>query len=303
MIFISTSLLNIISKCFIDLGHKTDHSSVKVIFKLSNFKRGKGIWKFNNSLLHNKEYINLIKTTIKDELDTFNNMDNKGFGWDYIKMRIRSDTTMFTGTKNKMQKIEIDRLENRLKILDQLYSNNPNDDYELEIKTIKTELEEFNNEKLMSSIFRSKCNWSEEGERNSKFFLNLEKHNYENKNITKLGIDNNEITDQKAINLAIKTYYENLYAENECNVQLLDDIIIDLPKLNEEDKNLTNGIITESEALKSLKALSNGKTPGIDGLTTDFYKFFWTDIKYFVLKSINFAFELGEMSKDKKGAS
>jgi hypothetical protein len=64
--------------------------------------------------------------------------------------------------------------------------------------------------------------------------------------------------------------------------------------------SLTNGLITEAEALKSLKSLSNGKTPGIDGLSTDFYKFFWSDIKYFVLKSINYAFTKGEMSKDQR---
>jgi exonuclease III len=300
MIFISSNLLNITKKCSIDLGHKTDHSSVKVTFQLSNFKRGKGIWKFNNSLLHDKNYINLIKTTIKDELEVFNNMENKGFGWDYVKMRIRSDTMMFSGTKNKLQKIEIDRLEIRLKILDQLYINNPTENYELEMNTIKTELEEINNEKLISSIFRSKCNWAEEGEKSSNFFLNLEKHNYENKNITKLTVDNNEVNEEKLINKAIKDFYENLYSDNECNLQLLDDIIIDLPQLNDKDKTLTNGTITEAEALKSLKALANGKTPGIDGLTTDFYKKIWTDIKHYVLKSINYAFEIGEMSKDQK---
>jgi hypothetical protein len=297
MIFISTNLLNLINKCYIDLGHKSDHSSVKVDFKLSNFKRGKGIWKFNNSLLHDKNYITLIKTTIKDELEAFNNMNDKGFGWDYIKMRIRSDTMMYTGTKNKLQKIHIDTLEKRLITLEQLFSDDPKDNYEIEINTIKNELEIYNTEKLMSSIFRSKCSWAEEGERNTKFFLNLEKHNFDNKNITKLKIDNTEINDEKSINKAIKTFYEELYSENECNVQLLDDVIIDLPQLSEEDKNLTNGIITEVEALKALKALSNGKTPGIDGLTTDFYKFFWSDIKFFVLNSINYAFELGETNR------
>ena len=35
--------------------------------KLSEFKRGKGIWKFNCSLLKDKEYLDLINKTIKDE--------------------------------------------------------------------------------------------------------------------------------------------------------------------------------------------------------------------------------------------
>jgi hypothetical protein len=207
---------------------------------------------------------------------------------------------MFSGTKNKLEKLEILKLEKRLLNLEFLFGNDPKDEFENEINIIKSELEQFNQEKLMSSIFRSKCNWAEEGERSSKFFLNLEKHNYENKNITKLEINGKEVTNEKDINKAIKEYYEKLYAENDCNLQLLDDITIDLPKLSDEDKSLTNGAITEVEALKALKSLANGKTPGIDGLTTDFYKFFWSDIKYFVLNSVNYAFLAGEMSKDQK---
>ena len=36
---------------------------------------------------------------------------------------------------------------------------------------------------------------------------------------------------------------------------------------------------TEQEILNSLKCLKNNKAPGYDGLTTEFYKFFWIDIK------------------------
>jgi hypothetical protein len=42
-------------------------------------------------------------------------------------------------------------------------------------------------------MFRSKAKWVEEGEKNSKYFLNLEKNNYLNKMITTLNI-NGEIT-------------------------------------------------------------------------------------------------------------
>ena len=49
-----------------------------------------------------------------------------------------------------------------------------------------------------------------------------------------------------------------------------------LPKLNENQKSQCEGLMTESELLKSIKTFKNGKTPGTDGLTAEFYKFFWT---------------------------
>ena len=49
--------------------------------------------------------------------------------------------------------------------------------------------------------------------------------------------------------------------------------------------------ITESELLKSLKAVKNNKSPGTDGLTSEFYKFFWSDIKIFLLDSLQYALD------------
>ena len=63
----SRTLLDLITKCNISAGYRSDHSSIELILKLSEFKRGKGIWKFNCSLLKDKEYLDLINKTIKDE--------------------------------------------------------------------------------------------------------------------------------------------------------------------------------------------------------------------------------------------
>ena len=39
------------------------------------------------------------------------------------------------------------------------------------------------------------------------------------------------------------------------------------------------GIISETELLKALKSMSNDKCPGNDGITKEFFEFFWDDIK------------------------
>ncbi len=52
--------------------------------------------------------------------------------------------------------------------------------------------------------------------------------------------------------------------------------------------------------MSSLKELKNGKTPGTDGIPTEFYKFFWVNIKDLVLDSINHAFTAGQLSLEQK---
>ena len=58
--------------------------------------------------------------------------------------------------------------------------------------------------------------------------------------------------------------------------------------------------ISVLECGKSLQALKNNKSPGSDGFTTEFYKFFWPDIKHFVHNSFAAAFENGILSIDQR---
>jgi hypothetical protein len=181
-----------------------------------------------------------------------------------------------------------------------MYMDDPTDNTLQELESVKRELDEINKESLASTIFRSKCEWAEHGEKSSKYFLNLEKHNYVNKQITSLQVGNMTITNEKEIMVEIKNYYENLYSSNTTDHKKLEEILQDAPKLNNVQKEKTKGIITYDECLKALKSLSNGKTPGLDGITTDFYKFFWIDISTVVIESINYAFVKNEMSSDQR---
>ena len=46
--------------------------------------------------------------------------------------------------------------------------------------------------------------------------------------------------------------------------------------------------------------MKNGKTPGSDGLSVDFYKIFWNPIKELVFESFIYAYDLKKLSIDQK---
>ena len=71
-------------------------------------------------------------------------------------------------------------------------------------------------------------------------------------------------------------------------------------KLSDEQAQLLEGNISYKEALDALKNMKNDKSPGPDGFTNNFYKFFWNDIKHFFIRAINYNYELGEMSITQK---
>ena len=57
-----------------------------------------------------------------------------------------------------------------------------------------------------------------------------------------------------------------------------------------------SGHITLEEMTRYLKKTKNNVSPGCSGLTGDFYTFFGADIKHFVVRSVNYSFDIGSLS-------
>ena len=68
-------------------------------------------------------------------------------------------------------------------------------------------------------------------------------------------------------------------------------------QLTEEMASMTcEGEITLAECTKALSMMQNNKSPGSDGLTTEFYRAFWDIISTYVVNSFNYAFNTGNLS-------
>ena len=80
------------------------------------------------------------------------------------------------------------------------------------------------------------------------------------------------------------SFFEKLYATNKGKEEsqiLTTEFLekLDIPKLNKEQNELLDCELSVTELTIALKEMSNDKSPGLDGFTTNFYKFFWADIK------------------------
>ena len=72
------------------------------------------------------------------------------------------------------------------------------------------------------------------------------------------------------------------------------------PMLTDSMRETCEGQLTYFECFKVLSTFSNDKTPGNDGLTIEFYMFFWSEIGTVVVDSLNYAFFHGELSSSQK---
>ena len=42
--------------------------------------------------------------------------------------------------------------------------------------------------------------------------------------------------------------------------------------------------------------MKNDKTPGSDGYSAELFKFFWKDLQVFIVNSLNYGYDIGELS-------
>ena len=147
----------------------TDHSPIFItLSKLNEFTKGKGLWKFNNSLISNED--EKMKNHTYDILNFLNNENIKDDQviWEYLKYEIRKFTIQYSKRLAKTLREERECLERKLKILEQNSESNLNNN--TEYYECKTQLEVIYQIQVDGIRTRSKCMWYEFGEKSSKFF-------------------------------------------------------------------------------------------------------------------------------------
>ena len=288
---------------------------------LSKFERGKGLWKFNCSLLKEKGYLELVNSIIQEEkqkyaisvyaLDYLLNIPDNlvnftitdGEFLEMLLLRIRGESIKFASFQ-KRQTCELEnKLVNEIAFLEA--NQYPQDSDTLEDK--KKELEKIRDIAIQGTVIRSRAQWLNEGERPSKYFCSLEKYNYAEKTIRCVKLDSGKkITDQKDILKEVQHFYSKLFSAQN-NVSLdsddLESIIVkaNFRKLNHLESASLEGELKLEELSQVLLKMKNNKCPGVDGFPAEFFKVFWGKLKYFVLRALNFAYTVEPLLSDPVG--
>ena len=313
------SMLTYLRNCKIEPSYRSDHSMVILELVFNPFIRGKGLWKFNNSLLSDIDYVNIVKDKILDvkrqysalvyDLNNIGDIEdenlqltiNKQLFLETLLMELRGKTISYSSFKKKERDKREQVLLDEIDLLECSVNNESIEDLENK----KKELENIRKDKMKGKLVRSRVQWIEEGEKPTKYFCGLESKNFTSKIIPKVEKEGGIIvTNQFDILKEAKSFYENLYKNNNstCTVDDLNHSLnnLDFSKLTDDEKLNLEGEITIEEASWALKKMKNNKTPGSDGFSTEFFKIFWRDLKHFVVDSLNYGLQEGELSVTQK---
>lgn len=256
----------------------SDHSRVVLNLDFSENKRGKGYWKFNNTHLRDKNFVELINQKIqKFKYDVKNaNEQALDIQWENLKKLLADTAKKFSIQKAQEKSRLIERLENKIILLDKkLVEANSDQDKQKINKQIK-KMEEFlmdeHEEKVQAARFRSRAQYYLEGEKNTAYFFGLEKTRYNSKILNKIKReDGSIISDPKNVLREQKIFYERLYKKKPVGEWGYKNEDPNTPKLSESEKEIMDRDLSDEELAGALMGMANSKTPGLDGLSADFY--------------------------------
>ena len=198
---------------------------------------------------------------LEELMSKYDDIVDKCLKWELIKYEIRKFTINYSCKLKKEENIELQTLHSKLNKLEQQLGNNPNHNISDEYYDCKSRIDTLEDKKAQGFIIRSKVEWLEKGERNTRFFHNLEKSNYNKKHIRKLELSKGEvITDSIEILNQTASFFEQLYKSKATefshgNDSFLIKDIKNVPKLNEMQKHICDSEITINECFKVLNII------------------------------------------------
>ena len=266
-----------------------------LLIKLENTPRGPGYWKFNTSLLRDKDYCQKMN----ELLDIQMSLSWKTFKekWELIKLATKGLTIQYSSRKKKAKNNELLALNRKLRQIQNWLLNLPvtviDSEVEQKIK-IQKDIDNILQEKASGAVIHSRAKFEFQGDRPTKYFIALEKRNYRKKTMYRLQKDNGKIiTDPKAILREQLDFYQKLYTtRGKVNLSYLKDL--EVPKISKKLQDKLDAPITEAELAQAVLKLPNNKCPSTDGLPIDWYKIFWKKISPLMINLYNEIIDTGE---------
>lgn len=118
--------------------------------------------------------------------------------------------------------------------------------------------------------------------------------------ITEHGI----ITNANEILTEEREFYSNLYQNKSAKKNTYEDCVFlknkHITRVSSKLAAECDAPLTMEECYTALMSMANNKSPGSDGFSVEFYKFFWDDIKDLVFESFQYAFITKRMSIEQR---
>lgn len=268
----------LVKQCHIGTRSLSDHATVMLKISL-NLKRGKNLWRMNNSLLQDLPFKEKINKCLKDYYEVNDTGEvNKIMVWEGAKAVLRGEIIAYASAKKRRQEQLRNELEIRVKVLEDKHKLNPNNELMIQLKKKRSELDKLRTEEIERTLTFTKQRHYDGGPNSIKILAYKLKKQSNRSHIAKLKDETNTlVTEKEEIAETFAKFYENLYKDEEGKGDAIIGTYLGKLKLKQvtpqHNETLIKPITTE-EIFRQINKLKKGKTPGDDGYTNEFYQEF-----------------------------
>jgi len=246
----------------------SDHDGVSFEIRLSGARvKERPLWKFNNSVLTDKDFVEPMRTWLTKEISHGITWDD----WTGFKSKVKNRTKRYCIDKARKRKKRECVISNKIVSLKQSLArgNDVND----ELTRCEDEFKELVSENLKGAQVRSRAKWIEEGEKPTRYFFSLCRSRHNSNRIDTLkNEENEEVSDQQGLLEVIEAFYSKLFSKEDVDLDAQDILLSNLVEcLDEGGSENCEGDLNVDEVRAAMAGMTRDKTPGEDGLSLEFY--------------------------------
>ena len=263
--------------------------------------RGRGVWKFYTRLLKSDDFcaaVNDFWPQWRSEKPIFT---DPRVWWDAVKLQLKQIAIAHSISRANDWKREKASLGKEFRELQSCADPN-SASHRTRLLEIKDLLKAIDDEALEGCILRSKEQWTELGEKPTRYFYQLEASRQSRNAIHALRADDNSIVkSMRGILQECHAFYKKLYTPEPIDASSQDWLLNNIEAtLSSEEQANCEGELTLDECHAALLQMESGKSPGSDGFPAEFYSRFWGLIGKDLVDSLNFSFREGSLSDSQR---
>ncbi|KAK4511675.1 uncharacterized protein ATC70_008591 [Mucor velutinosus] len=284
------------------------HSSLAPRFGLIVTSIGPGSWRFNPTLLDDKEFVALLNATVSLFFSGAVGGGSKGVNtsqgssgdsestvarWESFKLLLKCCAQKYTRSmkarfKNKVFTLQLERIralstsvsgvETRNAIGQTDRVSTASGDAEQQVRQLEVLIEDQIQKETSQNMLRSATRWLEQGERSNKYFYRSIKVRESQQTIQSLkcSTTGDILVEAAAINREAQGFYQRLYTPDAVDAEAIDTLLGNVPtdvRLSSLDGDMLMELPTRDVLLSLLTHAPKSKSPGLDGLPFELYQY------------------------------
>lgn len=255
----------------------SDHHYIAVTMTTTQRTSYHKICRFNNRLLQDKSFVKFFTLFWGEWRERKLQYKTLSQWWDIGKVQIQIFCQQYTSNRMMEMKEKVQCLEQQILKLSSSISEGEETETAKRLKEYNLIFKNLYEERSRSVFLRGKYLQLNNMDSSTTFFFSLEKKIREKKNINHLKLSNGkETTEKKEIISQALLFYEDLFHVQPCDLEAANQLLDGLPRLEKDDEAELEKPLSFQELTMAVQQQSPGKSPGLDGLTSEFYKAFWS---------------------------